>query len=214
MVRQTTLIAFSTLTFEAGEIPTGFENSFKEFVNKKSVACIAVRESGRHGSNSHYHMYIVLKNATGTDTLTRSLRGLYPRELGTNRYTVLTKIEKDPIYRIGCYFTKESDSEIIIRNNIDLEFYKSEWIKRKTLSTTLIKQKNNIRYTVNQLPSVYVAYCDTKELQWDQFEYNFASMYRDGYIQVTQLKQLKYVKVAIEMMKGANLPVNLIQLIS
>lgn len=213
-MRKNVLIAFVTLTFPNGEIPTGFEELFKAYVDKKATACCAVRESGKYGGNSHYHMYIVLRNACGTDSLTRSLRGMYPKELGTNRFTVLTLKEKDPIYRIGCYFAKETDSERIILKNINMEYYIEEWNKRKTLSTMLLKEKNFVKYSINQLPSVYLAYCDSHELPYDKYEIVFAEMYRDGKIQVSQFKQLKYVRVAVDMLKGGNLPENLLQILS
>lgn len=199
-------VGFITVTFQGGEIPEGIEDKIKEYLDKKTVAMAMVQHYGKYGGNNHFHIYYVLRNKTGTDTITRAIGNMYPKELERNRYTILNKFEKDPIYRIGYYLWHESDARTIYVKNINPEYYKEEWKKRQTLATSLLKNKNNMRYTQNQLPSVYLAYCDEKGLSYKEYRDVFSKMYRDGYIQNTQLKNLKYVRLGVELLKGELLP--------
>lgn len=205
MGRQHVLVAFTTLTFQDGEIPTGFEESFKTYIDKRAVACCAVRESGKYGGNSHYHMYIVFRNVCSTDSFTRSLRNLYPKGLDTGRYTVLTLKEKDPLYRIGYYFTKEADFVKVFVKNLNMDYYIEEYKKRRTLAQSLIGEKNYTKYKLNELPSVYLVYCHGQDLKYNDFEYNYGCMIRDGFITLSQIKHLKYVTEYVNVLKGDNL---------
>lgn len=207
MPRQNTNQIFSTITFQDGEIPEGFTELLVTYIKNRSSSYVIIQESGAYGKNNHFHVFSRLKRESGTDTITRALRKLYPNNINTNRHTVLTKVETDPIYRLGYYFQKEVNYILQSKSDdIDLANYKQLYNNRQSLASKILKTANNQTYTINQLPSVYLAYCDEHKLNYEEYPHNFSMMIRDGYIQVSQLKQLKWIRIQIDVLKGHDIP--------
>lgn len=207
---------FTTITFQGGignEHMESFENKLKEYYEKNYVLFFVVQEHGAYGTNAHYHSYGRLKREVRTDNVSSAIRKLYPETIETNRHTVLTKQEHDPIYRVGCYLVKEADSRIVCQKGVDVNDYKRKYIEKQTLATSLLKNKNNQIYTVNQLPSVYIAFSDSHGIDWKQYEKIFAMMFRDNMIKTSQLKSLKWVKLAIQVLKGEDIPSDILNVL-
>lgn len=205
---------FSTITFQDGEIPQGFSELLITYFVNHSTSYVIIQETGAYGKNNHYHVFSRLKRESGTDTITRAVRKLYPNTINQNRHTVLTKVESDPIYRLGYYFQKEVNYIMVSKSDdIDLNNYKTLYNNRQSLANKILKTANNKQYTINQLPSVYLAYCDEKAMDYHEYAKVFSMMIRDGYIQVSQLKNLKWVKLQISILKGEDLEDNILMII-
>lgn len=198
---------FTTLTFKDGKIPTGFLDSLRTLLSKKfnTTRHVVVEETGSYGKNNHLHLYMELVRERRTDSITRTFKSLYVDVNYVNRYTVRTQVEPDPIYRLGYYFVKEPDYVLHYAQQLSLEAYVTAYNERKSRSQSLITTKNNTKYTINQLPSAYLAYCDSKSLERTQYLKNMSNMIRDGYITCTQLRHLKTVVRFVEVLLGDDL---------
>lgn len=197
---------FSTLTFQHGildaktseKVLSYFKTNLKDYNH-----LYVVRERGATGKNNHIHVYASLVKPKRTDSFSRTMRSFYAG-LVTNRYTVKTLVEKDPVYRVGCYMQKEVDNLVLLKHNISPENLRGQYQARKLAATDLLKTKNNRQYTINQLPSVYITYCDQKSLDYSSFVSNFSDMIRDGYITCSQMKNLSLVKDYVFVLKGCD----------
>lgn len=189
---------FTTITFKDGAYESRVEQETLNEIGKISDNYCAVKELGSYGTNPHLHIYAELKQPKRTDKVTDRIKKVY-KKLGiyTNRRTIRTLKETDPIYRIGYYFQKEEKHEIIFQKGINFQNFKEKYIARQSLSEKLIKKPNYKTYTVNELPTVYFAYCDSNKLDRNDIYSNVASMIRDDIIQVNQFRSLRSVKLKI-----------------
>ncbi len=198
---------FSTITFKDGIPDEGYAERLTKYLSnsKKFAKYVVVGEKGAYGKNNHYHLYIVPVRTIRTDSFTRSLRNLYNDTSYLNRHTVRTLVEKDPIYRLGYYMQKEQDHEVVCVKDIDMKAYKVEYQKRETTAQKLLIRKNARKYTIDQLPSVYLAYCDANKKDYKDFSRNFAELIRDGVITTSQVLKLRSVRIVVNVLKGADL---------
>ncbi len=201
MVHEKSKELFSTITFKDNLFDDQVLLKIKaELLSTKYVSYCLIQETGAYGKNNHLHLYVELFRAVRTDHFTAKLRKYYSPDSTTNRYTVKTLKEKDKIYRLGYYFQKEQDKVLHCHKNVDLDAYAREYTLRETTAQKLIIRKNHTHYTLNQLPSVYLAYCDSNKLDRNDYSKVYAHMFRDGYITVTQFSRLKYVTHGLKLL--------------
>lgn len=195
---------FSTITFKDGIPETKYETKLINYLESKKGLdrFVVVAETGAYGKNNHYHVYLEYNKTLRTDSITRSFKNLYEDKTYINRYTVKTLKEKDPIYRLGYYFQKEHDHRVIALRKVNLELYKKEYRSRESISTMLLKSKNHKRYSLNELPSVYLAYCDSHKLDRKDYAENFSEMIRDGIVTFTQSRHIPEMINFIAVLQG------------
>ncbi len=197
---------FSTITFQNGNLDKDIIKNLLEYIKNESCYLL-IEETGAYGKNNHLHLYIELKKARRTDHFSLSIKKLYSDKSYHNRYTVKTLSENDKIYRIGYYLQKEPDSIKHGTKAVDLFLFKAQYIARETTAQKLLIRKNRRQYTINELPSLYMARCNADPtLTPSNFEKNYMDMYRDGLITTTQLKSLRWVTVGIKALQGIELP--------
>ncbi len=207
MAKQKGNIFFSTITFKGGELsPIVLTKIKQELLHKRYQLYILIEETGAYGKNHHLHLYCEFNGSSKrTDHFTTKIRKFYPNDSISNRYTVRTQIEKDKIFRLGYYFQKETGYLVQCSKNVDLVAYKKAFIERSTTAQKLLVNKNKRLYTLNQLPSVYLAYCDQHKLEKDCFRTNYSKMIRDGLISTLQLGKLRYVTEMVNVLQGSEL---------
>lgn len=189
---------FTTLTFVEGEYDTEVEKASLELSQEFCTRFCAVKELGSYGTNPHLHIYGELKLGKRTDKITDRYKKAYKaNNIFLNRYTIKTIQEKDPIYRIGHYMQKELLSEKIATKDIDWKIYNDRFNARQNLAHKLIKQPSYRRFKIDELPAAYIAYCDCNKLDRQDIICNLAKMVNDDYIQVSQFRQLKNVRIKI-----------------
>lgn len=172
---------------------------------KHIIRSVAVIETGAYGKNNHIHAYLEFDRPVRTDNITTKIKSWYSDQGVTNRYTVKTLKETDPIYRIGHYIQKESDHKIIHNKLIDLKAYASMYQTRQGLSDKLFRIKNFRKIKIDEIPSFYMAYCDNNLLDRGQIVPNLALMIGDGLLQPTQIRALKSCIVVINCLLSPEL---------
>ncbi len=135
----------------------------RDYVQKHyNTKHLLVKETGKDGTHPHYHFYGHLKESRRINALTSQWKNAlfkgYNLDTDEDRQCLIIKSVNQTDKLLGWYFQKEKTSQIMMKKDIDLDYYQKKWIEtQKEVKYTVPKT-----ITFRDAPYFMIKYMETK----------------------------------------------------
>lgn len=132
---------------------------------------LLVQETGKDGTHPHYHFYGELKESRRVNALTSQWKTAifkgYDLDTDELRNSLIIKNVDKIAKLLGWYFQKEETSKILMKKNIDLDYFKKKWVD----SQKDIKYEVPKTITFRDAPYYIIKYMETKQPDiWEEMK--------------------------------------------
>jgi len=141
----------------------------KDYVLKHyNTKHLLVKETGKDGTHPHYHFYGNLKESRRINALTSQWKHAlfkgYNFDTDEERQCLTIKAVNQIHKLLGWYFQKEQTSQIMMKKDIDLDYFQKKWIETQKE----VKYRVPKTVTFRDAPYFMIKYMETKHpTEWE-----------------------------------------------